>query len=114
MCADILHEGHIILLNRAKELSENITVGLHTDEFIKAYKKKVPMLTYGERYGLLRAMGLEIVKLDSWTVASFFDYVMHGSDWKPPYILSAYQGYIEVPCTEGITSSIIKERIKNA
>ena len=115
MCADIIHEGHIKIIKRAKEISKYASVGLHTDDFIEKYKGAKPIMTFEERLATLKGItdGL-IWCLDSWVIPETFDYVLHGSDWRPPYTLTATQGYIEVPCFKGITSSIIKERIKNA
>ena len=38
---DLLHWGHINLLVRAKELGDNLTVALSTDEFNKNEKQNI-------------------------------------------------------------------------
>ena len=47
MSADLVHPGHINLINSAAEYGD-ITVGLLTDEAIASYKR-VPFLTYAQR-----------------------------------------------------------------
>ena len=44
MAGDILHSGHINILNEASKLGE-VVVGLLTDEAIASYKR-VPLLDY--------------------------------------------------------------------
>ena len=47
MSADLVHPGHINLLDKASELGI-VTVGLLTDEAIASYKR-VPYLNYEQR-----------------------------------------------------------------
>ena len=47
LSADILHKGHINILNKAAKLGE-VTVGLMTDEAIINYKK-IPFLNFSQR-----------------------------------------------------------------
>jgi len=52
LAADILHKGHINILNKAASLGE-ITVGLLTDKAIASYKK-IPFLNYSQREIILK------------------------------------------------------------
>ena len=52
LAADILHEGHINILNKAASLGE-ITVGLLTDKAITSYKQ-IPLLNYSQREIILK------------------------------------------------------------
>jgi cytidyltransferase-like protein len=45
MSADMIHHGHINIINEAAKLGE-VTVGLLTDKAIASYKR-LPYLTYG-------------------------------------------------------------------
>ena len=47
MCGDIIHYGHINILNEASKLGE-VIVGLHTDRLITSVMR-LPILTYDER-----------------------------------------------------------------
>ena len=51
LSADILHEGHINILNKAKSFGY-VIVGLLTDEAITSYKK-LPHLTFAPKLKLL-------------------------------------------------------------
>ena len=52
LAQDILHEGHINVLNKASELGD-VTVGLMTDEAIASYKN-IPHVDYENRKLLLK------------------------------------------------------------
>jgi len=87
IATDILHEGHINVLNHASKLGK-VIVGLLTDEAIASYKN-IPHNDYENRKILLQnfkqiskiipqesldyTKNLELVKPD---------YVVHGDDWK--------------------------------
>ena len=47
MCADIIHPGHLNIINEAKKYG-NVIIGLLTDEAIASYKR-LPYLTYEQR-----------------------------------------------------------------
>lgn len=53
---DLLHYGHINLLQRAKALGDYLIVALSTDEFNSIEKNKVTFFTYEERKRLLEAI----------------------------------------------------------
>lgn len=53
---DLLHYGHINLLQRAKELGDYLIVALSTDEFNTKEKNKKTYFTYEERKRLLEAI----------------------------------------------------------
>lgn len=52
---DTLHYGHILLLKRARDLGDHLTVVLSSDEF-NALKGKQSHFTYEERHALLSAI----------------------------------------------------------
>ena len=47
MCADLIHHGHINIINEGRKYGD-VTVGLLTDEGIAGYKR-VPFLSYEQR-----------------------------------------------------------------
>lgn len=127
LSADILHEGHINILKKAKSLGK-VTVGLLTDEAITTYKK-LPHLTFHQREIVLK----NIKMVDKVVPQTTLDYrpnlikykpdvVVHGDDWKSGIqketrkqvikILKKWSGkLIEVPYTKNISSSLIKKKI---
>ncbi len=127
MSADILHPGHINILKVASSYGE-VTVGLLTDQAIASYKK-IPLMSYEERYEIIEGIKYisKIVKQDTLDYTDNLmklkpDYVVHGDDWttgiqknvrqKVIDILKSWDGeLVEVPYTEGISSSSIKEKL---
>ena len=53
---DLLHYGHINLLQRAKALGDYLIVALTTDEFNSKEKNKITYFSYEERKRLLEAI----------------------------------------------------------
>ena len=53
MSADIVHHGHINILNKASEYGK-VIVGLLTDEAIKSYKRN-PINTYNDRLQIIKS-----------------------------------------------------------
>ena len=126
MVADILHEGHIKLINKAKKYGQ-ITVGLLTDKATKVYKTSTT-LKYNQRLVILKSIKFihKIEKTEDWDYASVLDrlkpkYVVHGDDWKKNNKvqrknvinrLKKWRGrLIEFPYTKGVSSTLIKKKI---
>ena len=87
MAADILHLGHVNIIEVAASLGP-VVVGLLTDEAIETYKRR-PIVTWSKRRRLISSMkGVSIViPQTTHDYASNLEllrpaYVVHGSDWK--------------------------------
>ena len=87
MCADVVHPGHLNIINTAKELGR-VVVGLLTDEAIASYKRR-PFFSYEQRKTLVEHIkGVDEVvpqaTLDYVDNLREFrpDFVVHGDDWK--------------------------------
>jgi glycerol-3-phosphate cytidylyltransferase len=126
---DLPHKGHYRLLKRAAEIGR-VVVALNTDEFIKKYKGKPPILTYEERKEALLACRWvdEVVPNIGGTDSTISidlvnpDYVLIGSDWarKDYYAQMGFTqdwldirgiGLIYIPYTDGISTTEIKKRM---
>jgi phosphoenolpyruvate phosphomutase len=121
MCADLVHHGHINIINEASKLGE-VTVGLLTDEAIAGYKR-VPLLPYEHRKKIIEGMkGVSrVVPQDTLDYVPNLmkirpDYVVHGSDWKTGVqqqtrarVIEALRGWggelVEPEYTEGVSST---------
>jgi cytidyltransferase-like protein len=128
MCLDVVHPGHLNVLRAAQECNaEAVVVGLLSEEAIMKYKP-APLLSWNERAAT--ANGLKDVDLvafhDDYETALITHkpaYLVHGDDWKTgPQVASRelclemlphWGGdVVEVPYTEGISSTELKGRMK--
>ena len=87
MSADMIHHGHINIINEAAKLGE-VTIGLLTDKAIASYKR-LPYLTYWEREaviigvkGVAKVVPQETLDYRPNLKALRPDIVVHGDDWK--------------------------------
>ncbi|HSM44824.1 MAG TPA: adenylyltransferase/cytidyltransferase family protein, partial [Acidimicrobiia bacterium] len=85
MSADLIHPGHINILNHASELGE-VTVGLLTDAAIASYKR-LPHMTFDQRKtvveslaGVSRVVAQETLDYVPNLQKLRPDYVVHGDD----------------------------------
>lgn len=56
VCADVIHEGHLLHLENAKGLGDKLIVGVLTDEAVME-KKKEPALKFRERASIVQKLG---------------------------------------------------------
>ena len=114
---DLLHRGHIKLLERAKALGDYLIVGVTSDDFDKARGKINVKQSLLERIEGIRATGLadEIIveeyegqKIDDIRRYSA-DIFTVGSDWMGKFdYLKEYCEVIYLPRTSGVSSSDIR------
>jgi phosphoenolpyruvate phosphomutase / 2-hydroxyethylphosphonate cytidylyltransferase len=81
MSADIVHPGHINLLEKAQELGP-VTVGLLTDAAIASYKR-LPLMTYEER----RAVVAQLRQVSDVVPQETLDYEPNLRSLKPRYVV---------------------------
>ncbi len=127
LAADILHEGHINILEQANKLGK-VIVGLLTDEAIASYKK-IPHLNYKQREIVLKNIKY-VFKLIPQKTLDYRPnllklkphYVVHGDDWRKgiqkktrSQVISTLKKWkgklIEPEYTKDISSTIIKKKI---
>ena len=114
MSATIIHHGHIRLLKKASQIGV-VTIALTIDEEILKYKGYYPELNFQERKEILESIKyVDNVIPSPWKLElDFFkntgaDFLIHGDDNKndiPEKYLKLYKR------TEGISSSIIREKV---
>ncbi|MGN8225582.1 phosphoenolpyruvate mutase [Gracilimonas sp. BCB1] len=128
MGTDIIHHGHINIIEKARELGE-VTVGLLSDEAVTKFSR-IPFLEYEERKRILENIkGVNKVILQKTLDYEENlrklkpDYVVHGTDWKVGpqkhvrqkviKILDEWGGkLIEPDYTDGISSSGLREALR--
>lgn len=117
---DLLHWGHIRLLERAAALGDELIVGLSTDEF-NAVKHKEAYHSYAHRKYILEAIRYvnKVIPENDWKqkipdVKKYnIDIFVMGSDWKGQFdFLKDYCQVIYLPRTEGISTTQIKRDLK--
>lgn len=114
---DLLHYGHIRLLERAKELGDYLIVGVTADDFDKSRGKINVQQSLMERVEAVKATGIadEIIieeyegqKIDDIRRLDV-DIFTVGSDWKGKFdYLNEYCKVVYLDRTEGVSSSEIR------
>ncbi|MDA9171669.1 adenylyltransferase/cytidyltransferase family protein [Alphaproteobacteria bacterium] len=60
---DLLHVGHLALLNHCKSLGDILAVGVASDEVVNMYKPNVPIVPLEQRIEMLQALAcVDIVR----------------------------------------------------
>lgn len=124
---DIIHSGHIAIINKAKRLGK-LMVGLLTDEEIVSYKR-YPLIPYSERKSMFENIA-GVYKVVEQSKLSYKDnllkykpdIVVHGDDWCSGFqkpireevieVLGTYGGkLVEFPYSKDATYDDINKRI---
>jgi D-beta-D-heptose 7-phosphate kinase/D-beta-D-heptose 1-phosphate adenosyltransferase len=129
-CFDLLHRGHVDLLNRAKELGDVLVVGLNTDAGVRALKGPGrPLTTLDDRAQVLAALSCvdHLVAFDEPTAERLVElirpdvYVKGGALHHEPVdriapeapLVAAYGGEVRIlPHAEDRSTTAIVERIR--
>lgn len=115
---DLLHYGHINLLQRAKKLGDYLIVALSTDDFNTIEKSKKTYFTFEERKRLLEALRYVdlVIPEENWEqkimdVQEFkADIFAIGDDWKGKFdFLKEYCEVVYLERTPEISTTKIKE-----
>ena len=130
---DLFHAGHVNLLKRCKEIAGelgSVVVSLNTDEFIKEYKGKPPIVSFSDRMAVLKAckyvdqviansggadskptilqVNPNIVAIGTdWAKKDYYKQMQFTQDWLDDKDISL----IYIPYTKGISSTEIKTRL---
>ncbi|GHU74387.1 phosphoenolpyruvate mutase [Clostridia bacterium] len=126
MSADILHSGHINIINEGAKYGI-VTIGVLTDEAIAAYKR-IPILNYSIREKVFENIKnvYAVVKQETLDYTENLrrlrpDFVLHGDDWKTGVqslvrqkvieTLAEWGGeLIEIPYTRGILTAEMSDK----
>ncbi len=117
LSATLIHHGHIRILKKASKFGY-VIVALTTDEEIEKKKNYIPELKFNERKEILEAIRfVEDVVPSPWLINEEFlnlhniDLLVHGSDNSNPI---NPERLLIFPRTEGISSTILRERSKKS
>ena len=134
MSADLLHPGHLNIIEQARLLLEKegggeIIIGLLTDKAIASYKR-LPYMNWEQRKivvenvkGVSCVIPQETLDYVPNLVKIKPDYVLHGDDWKTGIqqstrqrivdIMASWGGkVIDIPYTQGISSTNLNKILK--
>ncbi len=121
---DLFHIGHLNIIRRAKEQCEYLIVGVSTDELVKEYKNKYPIIPFEERKEIIESLKYvdEVVPqttMDKYAAWENLHYeaLFHGDDWKNSDMYNKYleefEGtgveFVFLPHTEGTSSTMLTE-----
>ncbi len=128
MGVDMLHEGHLNILDEAEKLGD-VTVGVLTDRAIASYKR-LPFLNYEQRKNIVEHIkGVkDVIVQETLDYTENLrklkpDYVVHGDDWGTGVqkktrdqvleVLKEFGGkLIEIPYTKSISSTQINRSLR--
>lgn len=128
MSADIIHPGHLNIINEASKLGD-VTVGVLTDAAIASYKR-LPYMNYEQRAAVVAALKgvARVVPQETLNYIPNLekyrpDYVVHGTDWREGVQAKTRQGVIdtiakwggqlvEPEYTPGISSTQLNKAIR--
>lgn len=123
---DMFHVGHLNILRKAKEQCDYLIVGVSTDELVREYKNKTPIIPFEERKAIVESIycvdkvipQTMMDKYEAWKKYKF-DVLFHGDDWKNTNIYNEIESklkaegveFIYFPYTKGTSSTIIREKL---
>ncbi len=129
MSAEVIHYGHINIINEAAKLG-SVTVGLLTDSAI-AQSMRIPHLTFDQRKvvvqnikGVKSVLAQETADYEPNIRLLQPDYFVHGDVWRKNNTISSRNKImslmekiggklVEIPYTQGISSELIYETSKS-
>ncbi|MBR5304137.1 MAG: phosphoenolpyruvate mutase [Candidatus Gastranaerophilales bacterium] len=134
MSADLLHPGHLNIINEGRKLIDSLgggelIVGLLTDKAIASYKR-LPYMNWEQRKvvvenvkGVTQVVAQETLDYVPNLLKIKPDYVLHGDDWKTGVqaktrqrivdVMAQWGGeVVDIPYTEGISSTQLNKVLK--
>ena len=86
---DLFHTGHLNILKKAKEQCDFLIVAISTDELVRSYKNKTPVIEFAQRAAIVEAiiyvdkvvMQESRNKMEAFDTYKF-DAMFVGDDWK--------------------------------
>ncbi len=125
---DMFHIGHLNLLKRAKEQCEYLIVGVNSDELVKTYKNKIPVINQMNRAEIVdsikvvdKCIIVNTLDKEELYKSFHFDAVFIGDDWKgnarwekTEVQLKKYKvDVVYLPHTPEVSSTNLRGEVKN-
>jgi glycerol-3-phosphate cytidylyltransferase len=129
---DLFHYGHVNFLKQCKKLASTVIVSLNTDEFIEQYKGSSPIIPFNERREMLlsckyvddvieniggsdskvsiKSVSPDIIAIgDDWARKDYYSQMNFTQRWLDDNNITL----IYIPYTSGISTTLIKEKLRN-
>jgi glycerol-3-phosphate cytidylyltransferase len=125
---DLLHVGHLTVLERAKALGDKLIVGVPSDEIVKLDKGTRPIIPLGDRLRMLTALKCVDVAIAYYSL----DFTIHlirfmpdimvvGDDWgnserhvdAEKWIFDKEKRFVRLPRYLGESTTSIKQRVRD-
>ena len=127
MVGDLFHPGHVALLRAARELGDQLVVGVLSDETVTAYKRR-PIMTLAERVVVVEACRYvdEVIPDAPYRLTREFldahrlDLVVHGDDVGAGGFAEVYGPVVEagllrlVPREGDISTTALIARVRDS
>lgn len=125
-CWDLLHIGHLNLLERARRLGDALIVGVNTDQAILDYKGHPPIIPFEERMRTVGALKCvdraiphtlgEVEMFEKYRVGIVVRNPTYGvyehSKIEKEYLKRTGRKITILPFTDGVSTSIMIEQIR--
>ena len=86
---DMFHIGHLHLLKKAKRHCDYLIVGVSTDELVRSYKGKTPIIPFDHRFEIVNSLNVVdevVIQSHRDKIKQFheiqYDVMFVGDDWK--------------------------------
>ena len=125
---DMFHVGHLNMIEQAKQHCEYLIVGVHGDDVVEGYKNRRPVICESDRRRIVEAIkGVDKAVINEtrdkrtlWEM-HHFDAIFIGDDWKGTERWNEFEkmfaelgvDVIYVPYTQGISTTYLREKLKN-
>ena len=127
---DMFHIGHLNILKKAKEQCDYLIVGVSIDEVVSINKGKQPIIPFNDRLQIVESIKYvdKVIPQESYciddkvkvAVENNINVMFVGSDWKGTSKWNEIESKLKernidviyLPHTDGISSSILREKIK--
>lgn len=117
---DVLHVGHLRILERSRELGDSLVVGVSSDALNRSKKGRDPVFPEDERMRLVGALGVvddvfleESLELkDRYITEHRADVLVMGDDWAGKFDhFAALCSVVYLPRTPSVSTTAIIEQI---
>lgn len=124
---DMFHVGHLNIIEKAKEYCDYLVVGVSTDDLVKSYKGKAPVIPYVDRKRIVESVkwvDRVIPQVDRDKLKAYdeikYDVMFVGDDWRGDSLFAKLEQELAArgakivyfPYTQSVSSTILSAVIQ--